>query len=355
MAAVAAGLLLAHGGAWAEPPPARVAVLQRGVNVADWFGVPAPETASAIRAYIGDPAIMDLRRAGFTFVRLTVEPAFLVGAMEPIPLLLEAVRRLEGAGLGVVIELRSSSARSGTGDADRARLIAAWRLLAPALAGFSMRLTFPEAPGPPESTADGGDPEAARSEVLDVIRAALPRATVVLSSDAGGDLDGLLRLHPVADRNVVYSFRFFEPMTLVAPEQLGGDLDRHAMAEMPFPAAALCVPADAAGPTRAVIALYCAERWDAAKIAQRIARAAEWGRQNDAVVVATEFGANGALNPTARLAWLAAVRRACEEGRIGWAIWAYDDSYGLAFRHPPGARPPLNLLVLEALGLNAPR
>ena len=355
LAAVVVGLLLVVGGARAEPPAARVAVLQRGVNVMDWFGFPALETASAIRAYIGDPAIVDLRHAGFTFVRLTVEPEFLVGATEPIPLMLEAVRRLEGAGLGVVIALQSPSAESGARDADRATVIAAWRLLAPALAGFDMRRTFPEIPSPSAFEGDGGGQPVVRSEAFEVIRAALPRATVVLSSEAGEDLEGLLRLRPLADQNVVYSFHFFEPGMLVMPERLADDLDRHAMAEMPFPAVAPCVPEDAAGPTRAVIALYCGEHWDAPKIAQRIAQAAEWGRQYDAAVIATEFGANGALNPAARLAWLAAVRRACEEAGIGWAIWAYDGRDGLALRHPPGARPPLNLGVLEALGLDSPR
>lgn len=354
LAAAMSCVLLASGLARAEPPPARVAVLARGVNVANWIGFPARETASAIRAYIGDPAIVDLRHAGFTFVRLRVAPAFLIGATEPMPLLLEAIRRLEGAGLGVVIALGSPGAVSGVRDGDRAALVAAWRLLAPALAGFDMRLTFPEVPSPSEFETDAGAEPGGRPEALDVIRAALPRATVVVSAASGGDLDGLLRLQPLSDRNVVYSFHFFEPVTLAAPERLGGDLDRHAMAEMPFPATSSCVPEDAAGPTRAVIALYCAEHWDAAKVAGRVAQAAEWGRSHDAVVIAAAFGASGALNPQARLAWLAAVRASCEDAGIGWAIWAYDDAYGLSFRHPPGARPPLNLGVLEALGLSPP-
>src|SRR5581483_6847337 len=50
-----------------------------------------------------------------------------------------------------------------------------------------------------------------------------------------------------------------------------------------------------------------------------------------------------------RLAWLAAVRAACEEQRIGWALWGYDDSMGLALQ-PPG-RSSLDSDVLRALGL----
>ena len=73
-----AGLVLGLfvlAGASAAPPPERLAVLRRGINLTNWFRFPADRSASALRAYLGDPAIADLRRAGFNFVRLAVDPA----------------------------------------------------------------------------------------------------------------------------------------------------------------------------------------------------------------------------------------------------------------------------------------
>ena len=46
-----------------------------------------------------------------------------------------------------------------------------------------------------------------------------------------------------------------------------------------------------------------------------------------------EFGAAQQLNVSARLAWLTAVREACERQGIGWALWGYDELDG--FRVAP--------------------
>jgi len=66
-------------------------------------------------------------------------------------------------------------------------------------------------------------------------------------------------------------------------------------------------------------------------------------------VIAGEFGASERLNAAARLGWLAVVRTACEQQRIGWALWGYDDSMGFAVSSP-GIRK-LDQGVLGALGL----
>ena len=50
-------------------------------------------------------------------------------------------------------------------------------------------------------------------------------------------------------------------------------------------------------------------------------------------------------------AWLGAVREACEQQSIGWALWGYDDSMGFALR-PPGGPRRLDPEVLRALGLH---
>ena len=84
---------------------------------------------------------------------------------------------------------------------------------------------------------------------------------------------------------------------------------------------------------------YCAQRWDVPKVAARIAEAGAWAGAITSAVLAGEFGASQRLNAAARLAWLTAVRQACEQQGIGWALWGYDDSMGFAL-HPPGDSAP---------------
>ena len=356
--ALALLLLLIASTAHAAPGADRLAALRRGVNLTNWFRFPADPSAAALGAYIGDPALADLKAAGFTFVRLAVDPGVLSrtdGTADParVALLTSAVERVEKAGLATVVELHPASWHLETSAADRARLLAFWRALAPALRSFDPRLTFPEVLNEPVFAADPAAWEALQRSAVAVIRAALPASTIVVSGNDWGSIDGLLRLHPLADGNVAYSFHYYDPALLTTLGEFQTGLDASALARLPFPAGdpATCqnIPADAA--TQGAIRYYCQGKWDAERLYDRIALAAEWGRRNGVPVIAGEFGARSQLNRPARLAWLRTVRRACEANRIGWALWGYDDSFGLNVHRPPGNRPTLDPSVLEALGL----
>jgi endoglucanase len=347
-------LLFLAATARAEPPPERLLVLQRGVSITGWFRFPTSADPVALRAYLSDPAIADLRGAGFSFVRLAVQPEFLDAAPERVTLLVESVRRLQRAGLGVLIDAHPATWHLEISDPDRAALFRFWRILAPALRALDPRLTFPELlnepvfPHAPEQWATLQD------QLLRSVRVALPQATVVLTGNDWGSVAGLAALRPVADGNVVYSFHFYEPAELTSLAAWRAGLDRAVLARLPFPddPAACARLADGAdAETAGVVRFYCTQHWNAARIAAEIGKAADWGRRNHAAVLLGEFGASAALVPAARDAWLQAVRAACAEEGIGWALWGYDDVMGFALPRPAGARPALDHGVLRALGL----
>ncbi|MBV8573450.1 MAG: cellulase family glycosylhydrolase [Acetobacteraceae bacterium] len=340
----------------AAPPADRLAVLRRGVNITNWFRYPPSLAPAALRGYMGDPAIADLSRAGFTFVRLAVQPEILLAAsgdanQQMIALVLEAVQRLEQGGLGVIVEVHPITWHLDTSAADRASLLTVWSALGTALAPLDPHLTFPEIVNEPVFQKNPADWESLQISALATIRAALPQSTVVLTGNQWGGIDGLLRLHPVADPNVIYSFHFYEPTVLTTLGAYQPGLDAAALAALPFPVlnAQACQDIPATEPTRSAIRAYCGQRLNAARVARRISEAAAWGRLNNAVVLAGEFGARDKLNPSARLAWLAAATSGFEARGIGWALWGYEDSFGLAVPRPPGEEPALNEDVLDAL------
>ncbi len=301
---------------------------------------------------MSDAALDDLRRAGFSFVRLPVQPEFLSGAMtERLQLLADAVGRLQRHGFGVIVEVHPTTWHLETSAADRAQLLALWRQLAPLLARFDPRVTFPEVVNEPVFAHDSAGWEALQQEALAVIRVGFPAATVVLTGNDWGDLDGLLRLHPVADPNVIYSFHFYEPTILTTLASFEPALDTPALATLPFPVAEPCVRGGASGRTASVMRYYCSGQWDEAHVRARIALAAEWAHRNHAAVLAGEFGADSRLNEGARLAWMAAVRRAAADQGLGWALWGYDDFMGFNIARSPPSRPRLDPNVLRALGL----
>jgi endoglucanase len=337
-----------------EPAAERLAVLRHGVNITNWFRYPPRQDPAAIRGYLDDAAIGDLRRAGFTFVRLPVQPEILARPGISAALA-DAIDRLLRGGLGAVVSLHPVDWHPETASEDRARLLATWRSLAPVLRAFDPRLTFPEVLNEPVFAGDPLGWARLQHDVLGEIRAILPTSTVILTGNDWGGIDGLLASAPDPDPDVVYSFHLYEPAELTALAAYRPGLDSSALARLPFPAGDGAACLDVANrtsdvPTADLMRFYCAQHWDAGRLAARIGTADGWARRNHVALLAGEFGASRLLNRTARLAWLAAVRDACERWSIGWALWGYDDSMGFALRPPVGSRH-LDPGVLQALGL----
>ena len=332
----------------ADEPPA---ALSRGINVTHWFRFPPSRDAAALRAYLDDATLEDLKRAGFTFVRIPVQPDLLAAPQT----LADAVARVQRHGLAVVVALFAADWHLETGPADRAKLLATWHSLASILRRFDPAVTFPEVLNEPVFAADPAAWARLQHQAVTAIRATLLANTIVLSGANWGSIVGLLALPPEPDSNVIYSFHLYEPAELTALGAYRMGLDVAAMARLPFPAtdqAACQASANTARnrPTADLMRFYCAQRWDQPKVAMRIAAAAAWAQRHHVAVLAGEFGASQQLNEPARMAWLTAVREACERQGMGWALWGYDDSMGFAL-HPPSDRHRFDPAVLRALGL----
>ncbi len=305
---------------------------------------------------MGDAAMRDLRAAGFTFVRLAVDPAVVEGRVARL-ILLDAVARFQRAGLAVVVSAHPVGWRVDAGDGER--LLGFWRGMARDLRGTDPGRVFVEPMNEPVFQGAAGAWHALQRRLLAAVRAELPRHTVVLTGRDWGSIGGLLELVPEPDGNVVYSFHFYDPPELTSLAAYRQGLDRAALARLPFPAgeAESCrrVAAGAGdAPTRDLMAFYCGMGWNAARVALRLGEAADWARRHGAVLVAGEFGASLALNPEARTAWLRLVRETCEQMGIGWALWGYDDIMGFGVPRPPPDKPLLDRSTLTALGLRVP-
>ncbi|HSU07406.1 MAG TPA: cellulase family glycosylhydrolase [Acetobacteraceae bacterium] len=339
----------------ARPPDDRLYLLRRGINLTNWFRFPPHADAEALRSYLSDAAIENLHRAGFGFVRISVQPEFLDAAPGRRDLLVEQIARVQRHHLAVVVALHPQNWKLESNPADRADLFRFWRNLAPALRRLDSRLTFPELLNEPVFPHDPEGWAKLQEEVRAVIRLALPDSTIVLTGNDWGSLAGLTALPDSVDPNVVYSFHFYDPVELTSLAAWRPGLDTAVLARLPFPAAnsescnAVAGSTDSA--TAEVVRYYCAQKWTATSITARIDTAAAWARRNDAVVLLGEFGATARLNQLARLAWFEAVRRACESDGIGWAMWGYDDVMGFDMSRPPKPRETMNTAVLGALGL----
>ncbi len=320
--------------------------LARGINITGWFRFPVSRDPAALNGYMTDGALADLKAVGFDFVRLAIDPD-----VSDIQVVIAAIRRIQHLGLTVVVSPHPNGWQLET---DGDRLVAFWLRVAPALHALDPWRTVPEVVNEPVFPGDPGRWAALQRRILAGIRRSLPDVTVVLTGRDWGSVGGLLALTPEDDPNVVYSFHFYDPAELTSLAAYRPNLDRAALARLPFPAGDDCLAiaggvADAA--TRDLMKYYCALGWDAPHVAEPIERAAAWGRLHHVHLLAGEFGASAALNPAARMAWLRTARSMFEAHGIGWALWGYDDVMGLAVTRPPASRPVLDRDVLTALGM----
>jgi hypothetical protein len=360
LGSLAAWPLLPATPARAEVPAEHLAVLRRGINITNWFRFPGTTDPKRLAAYMPDAVMAELRAAGFTFVRLCIQPQVLLregGRIDPtlLRVVLDSVRRLQRAGLGVIVDAHPESWRFGRNPSHRQGLLDFWGQMAPALRSFDPRITFPEVMNEPvEEHAYWAQ---LQEEALAIIRASLPESTVILTGADWGSLEGLSRLQPVRDRRILYSFHEYDPKMVTTLAFWEKDPDKAMLARLPFPvrdaAACKAIAAETTHErTRAIADAYCAERWDAERIEAIMARAAAWGRQHGVPVAALEFGAHAQLNPKARYAYLTAFRQAADRHGIPWALWGYGDIMGFPMRQGTG-RAPLTPEVLQALGMQA--
>ena len=328
---IAIGFLAAAG----EPSP----MLRRGINITHWFRYPPDRNPNALRSYIDDAMLEQLRRLGFTFIRLPVQPS-LLASRDAIS---TAIARVEQHGLAVVVALFPDDWQLESNTSDRSKLVATWRSLAATLRQLHPRLTYPEILNEPVFSTSPSAWWLLQHQALLAIREVLPKNTIVLTGADWGSVTGLMALPPEQDPNVVYTFHFYEPAELTSLGAYRPRLDASAMALLPFPVndeSACAGKADGTPdkPTADLMRFYCAQHWDTARVRSRIAAAGAWAKRNHVAVIAAEFGASQNLNTAARL---------------GWALWGYDDVMGFGIARPTGqAR--IAPELLSALGLSRP-
>lgn len=361
---LAAALLLDGGAARAVAPAARLAVLARGVNIVHWFRFPPSNQPAALEHDLDAAAIVSLRQAGFTFVRLPVglEEVMRDGHVDParLAVVVSVVGRLEQAGLGVLVTAFPEQVHNWDLQHDvaaRARLLGFWREMAPALRRLPPGLTFPELVNEP--TTDAATWDTLQRQLLAIVRAALPADTVILTGSNWGSIDGLLAAQPLPDRDVVYSVHTYEPQLLAILGSWDSAIKGDQLARViPFPVTdeAACraqVAPVADAHTLASLQWWCGQHAGPQSVRENLERAARWGHEHDASVGVFEFGALGSLNRPARLAYLAAVRTGAESLHMPWALWGLDEQMGLD--QQPGAYHDAGQLpraTMTALGLS---
>jgi endoglucanase len=371
-----AALLVATGVAWyllrpgPPPPPPPVppgpsadvlARLARGVNLSNWLQ--HGRTLEPERYAPDEGDWQRIRALGFTHVRLPLDPGALVGDrgwLRP-----EALAELRGAldaavraDLLVVVALQLPPAlklRLARNEADGLALGGTWRALAAALRDLPPERLVLEPLNEPE-LEDAADARAVQEFLVSELRAVLPKHTLVVSGPRYSSVADLAQLTPLADRNIVYGFHFYEPHNFTHQGANWGPPLWRVLRGLPYPSTPEGVGpllASASAAAKDAVKWHGDERWSADKIAGRIDLAAQWAARHQAKVWCSEFGVlKKRVAAKDRQAWLRDTRAALEQRGIPWTHWDYAGDFGVA----GGLRGKrvVDEGVVEALGLKSP-
>jgi aryl-phospho-beta-D-glucosidase BglC (GH1 family) len=347
-------------------PASRLAHLRHGINTSHWFAQVYDSNGYSKEHFDSWTTADDIaliQRMGFDHVRLSVnpQPMFRANQADQIPpeylnYVDAAVKMILDHGLAVVLDIHPDSdfkQKLATDDAAVEQFADFWRALARHYASLDPEMIFFEIINEPEMR-DRYRWYGIESKLATAIREGAPKHTIIATGAQWSDEDNLVFLEPLRDPNVIYNFHFYSPHIFTHQGANWGVNSWHFVKGLAYPStrasaekAAEAVP-DAVN--RLPVIRYGLDHWNAARIDAEIAQAAAWAKRWNVPLVCNEFGVYRAdASPQDRNAWIRDTRTALEKYGIGWAMWDYSGSFGVAVKTNGKAAP--DEATLGALGL----
>jgi endoglucanase len=342
--------------------------LRRGINTSHWFSQLRPQeyTKEHFETFTTADDIALIKSLGFDNVRLSINPQPMMPPSRPdeipadyLAYLDRAVQMILDHGLAVVIDMHPENdfkARLISDDVFVQQFADFWRALAAHYSSLDPDRVFFEILNEPEFN----DPYrwyGVEIKLASAIREGAPRNTIIAAGARYSDNDDLLFLEPLRDPNVIYNFHFYEPHIFTHQGATWGSYSWYRVRGLHYPSSpedAARVAAQVPDPVdRLFVIRYGEDHWDAARIDSEISQAAQWARHYDVPLLCNEFGAYREYTPPqSRAAWIHDVRTSLEKHNIGWAMWDYQQSFGVVTK--TNGRTVPDEAIVQALGLKMP-
>ena len=340
----------------------RAATLTRGINLSGWFGGSVEYSPKHTSAYITLADLRAMRAMGIQYVRFPFDPAQLTrdGVLsadkeDVWKNIDEALDMVQGSGLAidfVVFPADDYKQRLAT-QAGVNQFIVLWQALAKHFAGRDPNRFFFELMNEPK-IENRYKWIGIEGQTLKAIRQIDTRHTVLATGANWDGLEDLLEAEALPDGNVIYTFHFYEPYAFTHQGINWAESELPFYKNIPYPA----TPESLAEEVKSIrddgaryrLYLYGAGGWNRTGIGQRLAFAADWGRERHVPVICNEFGADRETAPAdSRARYLEDVRIGLEQQGIGWAMWDWSGNFGLVTRKDNAVVP--DAAIAHALGL----
>jgi len=346
-------------------PRTRLDRLATGTNVCLWFRSPRNGSAEHFTNYISESEAAYMARLGLKHVRLCVAPRVIMdrtsGAIieERGKQLEAAIERFHHAGLLVMVDIHNEDRAAELDPAWQEAFVRFWGSLATRLARFDPDLTILEIINEPVFDRREEEWSTFNAQLAAVIRRCAPQHTIVTSGPNWGGIDGLKKLKLLPDKNVIYSFHCYDPFTFTHQGATWSGDAVKPLRDVPYPSSPeavepLLAALESAPASKKMLENYGQERWNKAKLAARFRQGIEWGTRNQVPLYCGEFGVFPVRSkPEHRANWFRDFGEVLAENHIGWAVWGWDEGFGLDRKKVDG-KPVVDAVVAKALGLAVP-
>jgi aryl-phospho-beta-D-glucosidase BglC (GH1 family) len=345
-----------------EVPRSRLDRLATGANVCQWFRFPRNNSAEHFDNYISTAEAEYMARIGLKHVRLCVAPRVIMNPTsgeifaERGRQLEAAIERFHHAGLLVVVDIHNEDRRDELDPKWRKAFVRFWGLLARRLSRLGPEMTILEIINEPVFDHREEEWNTFNARLTAAIRQSAPRHTIITSGPNWGGIDGLKKLKLLPDRNVIYSFHGHDPFPFTHQGATWAGPAVQPLHDVPYPSSPealspLLAVLESKPESKRMVERYGKERWNKEKLAARFRQGIEWGLKNKVPLYCGEFGVFPARGkPEDRARWFHDFGEVLAENRIGWAVWGWDEGFGLN-RKMVNGKPVVDAVVAKALGL----
>ena len=313
--------------------------LQRGINLSMWFAQASDYSPARLRTFTTLADIDRVAKMGFDHARISIDPKIFCWEYpwtncEPVKILDEVVARALSKNVAVIIDLHPTSEYKktvATSDDATERFAQLWARIAQHFSNSNPDLVFFELMNEPEAP-DTFRWAGTQQRAASAVRQVAPKHTIIVGGTRYSDIENLIELPDLADRNVIYNFHYYSPHTFTHQGASWGSAYWVGLHDLPFPSSKQWSADQGAATDKARWELlqYKLGHWDAQRIDAEIGFAADWARQHQVPLTCNEFGVyRDHTNPEDRAAWLTAVRQSFEKNKIGWTMWDYSGGFGV--------------------------
>lgn len=334
------------------PSEERIARLAKGINIPGWLWLNRDPVDELQKRY-PDTDFELIKKLGFTNVRVPIDMANVYDKNQPnflnktnLQYLDRGINKILSYELAIIIDLHSISQREGgsnySGPLGRDETFTDtfcrfWTSFARHLSKFDPDWVILEPMNEPVLSGKEESWPPVQKKVIAAIRKGAPKHSILATGARWSNLDTLLELEPLKDRNIIYNFHFYEPHIFTHQGASWSSDWVKPLRDIPYPSSPEAVKdlIDKYPDQRTAdnIKNYGRQRWNAEKIEGRFRLASEWANKHNVKIICNEWGTyKRYCPPKYRNAWLRDVRQSCEKFGIGWCMWTFDGSFGVVIR-----------------------